>query len=96
MGHLTGRRELFAPLDEEELTSFHRNPIVLLLASPVEMYRAWNGTGAIDRGEKMGVLVWCLSPPEHLPPPELLFMSESAASPTNMCNIFNQIKFLKL
>ena len=58
MGYLTGRRELFTPLDEEELTSFHRNPIVLLLASPVEMYCAWNGTGAIDRGEKMGVLVW--------------------------------------
>ena len=96
MGYLTGRRELFTPLDEEELTSFHRNPIVLLLASPVEMYCAWKGTGAIDRGEKMGVLVWRLSPPEHLPSLELLFMSESAASPTNTCNICNQIRFLKL
>lgn len=79
MGHLTGRSKLFAPLDEEELINFHRNPIVLQ-ASPVEMHCAWSGTGAIDRGEEMGVLVWHLSRPEHLPSPAHLFVSESAAS----------------
>lgn len=42
MGHLTGRSKLFAPLDEEELINFHRNPIILLQASPVEMCLEWN------------------------------------------------------
>ena len=77
MGRLTGKSELSAHLDEEELINFLWNPVVLLQASPVEIYYAWNGTSATDKGEEMGVLVWRLSPPEHLPSPECHFTSES-------------------
>lgn len=43
----------FSPLGEGELLSLHGVPGVLLQARPVETDYTWNGTGTMERGEKV-------------------------------------------
>lgn len=74
MGSPAGMGE-FTPLDEEELLNLHSDPIILLQAGPVQTHYTWNGTCTIERGEKVGVLVW------HIPPPVHLLTPDSAAFP---------------
>ena len=89
IGRLTQIRD-FAPLGERKLCNLLRDPIVLLQAGPAETHYTWNGTHTIERGEKVGVLVWYISPPVRL------LMPEIAASPASMYGVHNQVSFLKL
>lgn len=88
-GHLTQIRD-FAPLGERELFNLLWDLIVLLQAGPVETHGTRNGTHNIERGEKVGVLIWYISPPAHR------LMPESAACPGSVYGVHKQASFLKL
>ena len=51
------------------------NLIVLMQARSVETHYTWNGRHSIERGEKVGVLVW------HIPPLLHLLTPDSDATP---------------
>lgn len=89
MRHLTQIRD-FAPLGERELFNLLWDLIVLLQAGPVEKHGTRNGTHRIERGEKVGILIWYISPPVHR------LMPESTACPGSMYGVHKQASFLKL
>ena len=75
----------FTPLGEAELLNLHWDPVVLLQAGLVETHYTRSGTCTIERGGKVGVLVW------HILPLVRLLKPDSAASPGQRVCMHSQL-----